>query len=478
MAYTTRHAINSSHSGRGSIHWKKADRGHYMRPFDPFEETFSSLCHDPVRPEFRNLDVFLSVGIESASDPNTIIETAKKAWMRMRYLHPSLAAEVTGKSFQYVPLETQSDVEKWLEKSFVVKDGEPMADMQGCIDLSVIPVTENAVLYYFPADQKFMLRMSHMFGDGHWVIYFLQELFAEMSRLNSGGQVVQGPLGEEVHNLASSAFDAAGITMLPDPWSTKAQSLLPQPQASKPAFEIPCINNALPPGAGKIQSLDFSEDETSSLLKASRTMGLGITTFLHTAFIHAAREISPSSDSKVHSTVLIFSFRDQCIGLPPYAHDRGSSPRIGFWPVQVDISDDFHRTARRLKHEYEVLARQKPAVLATMVPHLQRSIPILSDEHFRGILPSFIGNIPATALPNNYNFFKVRDFCMVAVPANERIYLGVMTFKNKLSINIAYNQTYHSDEQIAGYLGQIKREIYEGVMSEIGQLRFLSTARL
>ena len=437
------------------VKWKRLSNGHYVRSFDPFEKAFSSFCHHPARPEFRSLDIFASVGMQTNHmNASTMSETIRKAWARLRYLHPSLGAEVGHKQFRYIPLKDQLDIESWLERTFTIKDWDSRTEVEGRQDLDVAPAASWPMLYYFPREQRLVLRMSHMYGDAQAVVVLLQDLFTEIQRLNSGGETANEPWGAEIQNLASGAFDAAGITAVEDP-------SLPQPRAEGKAFEIPSFNNPNPPRGGKTQSLEFSASQTSELLHQAKKMNLGITAFVHAALLHAGKRISPRTDSTVHSTVLIFNFRERCTGSPLNSKSRAAALRIGFWPIQVLMSDDFHRTALRIKHEYKTLAHRKSGILATMVPYLERCASSLSEEYFQGILPSFIGNL-SKAFPNTYGSFRIREFWAVAVPTDERSYLGIQSYGDKLSIRICYNRTYHTDEQIASYLLSIRQEILAG----------------
>ncbi|OKL60045.1 hypothetical protein UA08_04967 [Talaromyces atroroseus] len=343
---------NSMEHGPKSSKWE-VENGQYTRPFDPFEETFSSLCHDRARPEFRSLDAVASIGIETLpNDANAFLETLKKAWARIRYLHPFLASEVGPKAFRYTPLQGQSDIDEWLQKTLIIKDWDSESEVQGCQDLAVAPATQAPRLYYFPGKRRLIIRMNHMHIDGHGLVSMLQDLFAEMHRLHYDGETVNEPWGEEVQNLASSAFDAAGIAALKDPCSLK----LPQPRADGEAFEFPSINTTFPPASGKTQSLDFTESQTSEFLCHAKGSGLGITAFVHAALIHAGKAVCPSSRSTVHSNFIIFNFREKCTASPVNAHLKATALRIGFWPIQVHIDDEFRRTAFRVKHEYESLA--------------------------------------------------------------------------------------------------------------------------
>ncbi|PYH98624.1 hypothetical protein BO71DRAFT_395002 [Aspergillus ellipticus CBS 707.79] len=173
-----------------------------------------------------------------------------------------------------------------------------------------------------------------------------------MARLGSGGEAPEELLGTEVQNRASGAFDSAGITV-----NSNLMSSLPAPRREGEAFEIPSTNNALDPGVGKTQSIEGSEGQTKDLIAIAKGLQLEITPFVHAALLHAGKKISPQTPNMNHSTVLIFSFRDRCVGQPPSTAGRAAALRIGFWPVQVNMSDDFQRTACRLKYEYNALHR-------------------------------------------------------------------------------------------------------------------------
>ncbi|KAJ5365292.1 hypothetical protein N7517_008178 [Penicillium concentricum] len=75
------------------------------------------------QPEFQSLDIVASVDMETVSmDANKFLETMKKAWIRLRYLHSTLATEVGQNKFRYMPLKDQADVDNLLEKTFIVKE--------------------------------------------------------------------------------------------------------------------------------------------------------------------------------------------------------------------------------------------------------------------------------------------------------------------------------------------------------------------
>jgi hypothetical protein len=464
---------NSMSSGPKSSQWV-TDNGQYTRPFDAFEKFFSSLCHDPARPEFRSLDAAGVVDLKILlEDENIFLETLKKAWMRIRYLHPFLACEVSGQTFRYTPLKGQSDLDDWLKKTFIIKDWDDGSELQKHQDLTIEPGTKVPSLYYFRGKQRLFFRINHMLLDAYGAVAMIQDLFSEIHRLQSGGQIVNEPWGEEVRRLASGELDAAGIAVPKDPWFSN----MPQLRTDGQAFEIPSINNALPPGSCKTQYLKFSENQTSELLSRSKELGIGINPFIHTALIHAGKSVSPSSCGTVHSDFIIAKIREKCTTSPQNAHVRATALRIIFWPIQVHVSDSFQRTARGVKNEYQSLAGQKHAAIAKSIPYSQKAISVLEKSIFRGILPSFFGNL-SDIFPKTYGYFKVQDLWMVAAPTDERIYLGVHTFGSKLSIRACYNQTYHTDEQIANYLMQIKQEIYTGMGSKLGRLNFLSMMSL
>ncbi|PWY72283.1 hypothetical protein BO70DRAFT_389357 [Aspergillus heteromorphus CBS 117.55] len=388
----------------------------------------------------------------------------KKAWMRLRYLHPALAADVTPRGFQYVALADESDIDKWIETTFVVKDWDPSMESPGCLDFSIAPIVQKPMFYCFPHTKRFIFRTTHMQADGQAATVMLHDLLSEMKRLDAGGEVIRAPLGEEVQNLPYSAFDSAGITEEQQAKSAQLISSLPEPRVNEEAFEVPSENNALNPGAGKAQTLEFSEEQTLGLMGIAKRLRLGITPLIHAALLHAGKKLSPNSNGTIHSTGLVFSFRELCSGEPLNAASRAAAPRVCFWPVQVEMSDDFQRTARNLKHEYKAMAQRKKAdMLGAMPQYLTKSASVLHETYFKGVAASFIGDL-SDVFPETYGPFKIRDILMVATPADERIYTGIQTLGKKLFIRACYNQTYHSDSQIAEFLGLVRDCLYASAM--------------
>ncbi|KAF4988232.1 hypothetical protein F66182_16705 [Fusarium sp. NRRL 66182] len=210
---------------------------------------------------------------------------------------------------------------------------------------------------------------------------------------------------------------------------------------------------------GRSQALDYSTEETKRLINTSKLLGVGLTPLIHASLVHAAHLLGGKTDSAIHSTVLIFNARDECRRWSPNTTSaQAAALRIGFWPVQITIAEDIFQTAANFKGQYDLLARNKLPILASMVPHLEKSLPILAKNYFRSIIPSFIGNL-SRKFPQRYRFFKVQKFWLVALPTDTRTYVGIQTFGNRLSIRLAYDERYHSDEQMAEYLRLIKHQL-------------------
>ncbi|KKK15285.1 hypothetical protein AOCH_004259 [Aspergillus ochraceoroseus] len=451
--------------------WHQKDQTQYVRPFDGFEKLFHSFCRDPLRPGFRSLDVFVNILIETDKKPENVVELAKKAWIRMRLLHPLIGAKVQGDEFQYTAVSDPSTLHEWLDETFIVRDSETSLCTGEVQDLDVVPPTPGPILYYFPAEQRFVFRADHMFMDGHGMAILFQDFFREMERLDGGGKLQNDPRREEVQYLPPGAMKAAMIDDLGGEsnrtWSENLARSIPQVQSTREAVEIPSANGALDPGVSRVQCLGLSEEQTRDLLATAKRARLGLTPFLHAAFLHAGQKMSasrnPSGESTTHSTFLIFNLRDQCAGLPLNGTSRAVALRIGYWPVQVEIADNLSRTASALREEYVNLAQHKRTAISAMVPYFRESMRVLGERHYyQGILPSFIGNF-SDKVSDRYGAFGIREFWALVIPTDERVYLGIQTFRNRLFIRVSYNSVYHDDEQIAKYLRLIMQEIQHGL---------------
>lgn len=328
-------------------------------------------------------------------------------------------------------------------------------------DLAVAVPSQNVMLYYLPHKKQFIMRANHMLTDGHGLTMIFQTFFAEMDRLAAGKHAPHPEkLGAEVQLLSPGTFHAAGVDRLGEECLQSFQASLTNPQPTMEACEIPATYDAIESDPrGRSQALDYSTEETKRLINTSKLLGVGLTPLIHASLVHAAHLLGGKTDSAIHSTVLIFNARDECRRWSPNTTSaQAAALRIGFWPVQITIAEDIFQTAANFKGQYDLLARNKLPILASMVPHLEKSLPILAKNYFRSIIPSFIGNL-SRKFPQRYRFFKVQKFWLVALPTDTRTYVGIQTFGNRLSIRLAYDERYHSDEQMAEYLRLIKHQL-------------------
>lgn len=446
-----------------ALGWRRLDQTHYVRDFDPLEISFDASCHDPSRPSHRSLDIFVRIAIDTCHEPRYIIEIMKKAWMEMRYLHPTLAAEVLRNKFRYTAITEKFSITDWVQETFVVQEfGTTMGDGK-YQDLSVAKRINCPTLYYYPSERIIFFRCNHLLIDGKGVVFLFQDLLTEMARLEAGGDIFHHPLGQDVKNLPSSTFDAAKISRSNPSWNENCLSKLPGFRENIEAFEIPSKNNMLEPGPGKVQSLELSEHETEDLMASAKRYDLGITVFVHAALLQAGKKFSPETNHTTHSTTLILNLRKYCRSSRSDADRRAIALRIGFYPVQVEIGN-FIETASHLKYHYKMITSQAGTIMSIMPPLLEQSAAAWGKTSYKSIIPNFVGDL-TPFLSGTYGSFKFKEFWAVGIPTDERVYLGIQSSSNKLSIRAAYNETYHDDQQLAQYLNLIKQELLAAMVN-------------
>ncbi|OJJ45079.1 hypothetical protein ASPZODRAFT_134506 [Penicilliopsis zonata CBS 506.65] len=428
----------------------------YARPFDPFEQFFSDYCAHPDRPGFRSLDVVATVSVSFATKPPPpaeLIKIIKNAWMRMRYLHPSLAAESTRAGFQYAPFTSRLSVEEWVEDTFVLSSPEYGQELG-------VPASRSSSrvkLYYLPSQDGFRLTLcaDHMVLDGQGTGFLFHDLFTEMARLEAGGQVIHEPLGADLQRLPCGSFDTLGI-------SARQQELLPplslpplRPDAK--AFEtLPVTKNAAlaadQPGIGRTQAWTLSEEETSALFRAIKAQGLRFTPFVHAAILHAERKMNGRQlpANTTYGTSLIFDIRNQC------RDSHTAALRIGFWPIQLKLGDSIRQTAHQLNYEYTRLAQNKAAAILKMVPYLRQAASVYAA--YTESIHSFIGDY-SLKVREQYGSFRVQDISAVAQPTDQRVYVGIQTFRDRLTFNVAYNDAFHDAAQVEEFLNLLRETI-------------------
>ncbi|PWY82129.1 hypothetical protein BO70DRAFT_396426 [Aspergillus heteromorphus CBS 117.55] len=444
---------NPQSNSQNQSQWHRLNHKTYSRPLDAYEKVFHALCYEPSH---RSLDIFTTCALETEHTTSEILDASKKVWRKMRYAHPTLDVDVMPDEYRYTVPCGPSMMEDWVERTFIIQDGN--SGLEAGKLVTIPRRAEKPMMYYFPSEKRFILTIEHMLIDGRGVRLFMCEFLSDLSSILSGEAIIDSgeEWGSEVGKLPLGALQVAELDNVNGDGCNTLLSTLPEFKPNREAFIFPTVSRPHEAGVAKVQTIEFTKQQTLLISAAAKQFGYGAAAFLHTAILHAARIVCPVAGNKLNSTFVIFDSRGVCQAAQ---NDRPCPPvaiRFSLWPVQLEMADDLHQTASVVNEAYKTVTRRRPAAVASAPEALLKSGSILKPEFDRGLFPSFLGDTMKSA---KYEAFRVREFWMDALPADEKVFLGVQTFDGRLSIRAAYSSQFYEDEPVGELLRGIQSEL-------------------
>lgn len=197
--------------------WNETDqKGVFARPIGE-NETFIKLIGDAGQALSRE---HWSINSTATVVPTGLLQSIdlathfRKAWIHVRFQHPSLAPEVASDNLRLiytVPVDDAA-IYSWADETFTVDtDAKSSAD--------VIPTfhpTPSAKLVYIPQSGELLGHTAHWRTDGIGVLLLL-DAFLSIAASPDLSNPASLPWGTESARLAPSVEDAANMPQSPTP---------------------------------------------------------------------------------------------------------------------------------------------------------------------------------------------------------------------------------------------------------------------
>ncbi|OJJ35903.1 hypothetical protein ASPWEDRAFT_28500 [Aspergillus wentii DTO 134E9] len=457
--------------------WQRTGENEYSRPYDALEKFCYTFFEEAAPEGFREFDLIVSLKLDFAQDPESLVPIVKEAWKNLRYKHPTIAAQSDKEKFIYRSPTSGEELQKWADETFMVKGVQPIQD-DNIENVAVLERTDWPVLAYIPSEKQLVIRMPHMYTDGLGAVILSDDLLTELGRLDSiatsQGSSLSGTsareFGSDVENLPGGGLAAVNV---PAPSAEELENL----QASwseirtDEAVRLPAKSQTatVVPGQGRIQRLQFSAEETARIVSYASDSGLRVTPLVHAAMLHAARSQrlrldhnnDKDRDSTTHSDFLVFNFRDLCQDALGNPDQRGLPQHITAWVSQFQVSDRSHDTALTMRNEYNrIRGANRRNILSTTLLRCAKTLPLLAENIQSSVIMSSLGNLdPMFQEGKMYGSIKLQQFFGLGLPCSRLVAIGLQTFADHLEMSAVYNEAYHDDEQIRDLLQLIKQEI-------------------
>ncbi|KAF3401647.1 hypothetical protein F1880_009973 [Penicillium rolfsii] len=443
-----------------------------MRPLDAIERSLNQVYGDFSPPELRSQDILTTAQIEVDSiertNPASLEALVRRAWAQISRLHPAVASSFHDDRFVYTVPKSENAIQEWVTRSFVAKDqffddfgSTSTSSSASYQDLGVVPPGPQPILYYFRREKVFALRCPHIYTDGTGTLYLLEDFLTELSSLLEGSNgITQAQLmdSEIIQNLPQSTVDAAKIATVS---KAEMQSLLPRLDRylDQEAIQLPRVerSSSVVSGSGRLQSFRLSAEDTANIVRTGKIKGVGFTSLVQAAILHAGRNLSESQPTavKTHTTVTGFKIRDRCDRQPPNAGQRAFITRASLWPFHVELGDEILDTARNLKAEYATLATNKDAILAASLPFMQGSLPGLAEKMDASFFAAFPGDL-TTVIPRDYGRVRLRRLGLCLITTTPMMLVVVQTFEGRMEVRLTYSPVSRKDDEVDRFLQHVK----------------------
>ncbi|KAE8156378.1 hypothetical protein BDV40DRAFT_309690 [Aspergillus tamarii] len=497
--------------------WSETRPGRWERDVDEAEQFYTSLAkaYEGTGRTFFAMTGFISVFVpaESCSSDhqteNRAEDALRKAWLRLRYDHPTIASrveyDVHGKQCKkiYETFTESSPQEDWLKTTFQIVSTS-VSGLEWCNSDPPVPALPTLFLIKKPssADGAFradvVLRAHHDIIDGMGTLMLFNNLFAHAAEIYKWGASYTAPcFGDEWSNLSPPLRVAAGIPKdLQPAQQNRLQDIIHSNESLKEGIEIASIpfhRDRTQPGKHQRVAITLSIEQTRQLLDKSRETGLSITHVYHTAIAVTVRDTQERrvNERKVrYINYSLINERGHCRN--PYstwAHPATVYHSVSGQSLAIDLNvasssgtTDMTSTAAKDKAEFMDIAETVRNFY----------LGIRSDKEHIFLVPSYwkMSTIPYPAdggtppVPSRNDNPSVSISSMGVLDKVIRpthgpfqldnpwvtgeelgtgfgVFLG--TWKGRLTLSTAYNDAWHDKEEAMTFLDRCNQTVFRAL---------------
>lgn len=306
--------------------WKETSPGRWERDIDEAEQFYASLAknYEGSGRTFFAMTGFISLSIDIPEDTTRpiieerLIEALRRAWLALRYDHPTIASWVEYDRLQkkckkvYVTFPAsalESQQRHWLERTFcIISDGR--TGHEWCNSDPPVPHQPTLFLLTPPSSEDkgrvlrrdLILRAHHDIIDGIGTLHLLNNLLAHAARVYAQSPSSYQPpsFGTEWQNLSPPLHRAANIPPSPTPEQTTRlahdtvqNNALKQPDDDTvELLTVPFKRGTQLPGKHQRVARTLRADRSSlRLLAACRARGVTVTHAYHAAIAMCVRDL-------------------------------------------------------------------------------------------------------------------------------------------------------------------------------------------
>lgn len=440
--------------------WSEVAPGKFQRAIGE-NEIFLKLAGDlghPLGREHWAINSIASFAPTGSLAKEDLPSLFLQAWKILRFHHPSIAVQaVDNKSLIYTVPDTAA-LKQWTAETFHVVENKTADEI--IPDIKPAPY---ATLTYLPKSNEILGHTVHWRTDGVGMLLLIDAFFDLFTR-----PALPDPntldWGQETARLAPAVEDAANIPIVPtDAIKTLSQKCVETFYQAADAVGIPYKGEAttLPSGT-RSSHFVFSISETDFIISQCKARGFSVTSAVHASIAATNHALASAENKDKHYTSTVrFSLRPY---LPkPYstaAYASGlyttgwmrSVPASASW---VDNAKAYNEDYRKgLSKEYIDSHRDYALGLGDLMRNMSRPQDPPSDVDISsiGIAESLIERVKGT----QDRGVEVRSVSVGVEMVTRQCVCFVWTFRDRLNLNLVYNESFHDEKDSALFLQTLK----------------------
>ncbi|KAH6984424.1 hypothetical protein BKA56DRAFT_580984 [Ilyonectria sp. MPI-CAGE-AT-0026] len=421
--------------------WKYTAAGLWERDIDEVELFYSSIAKLTRDAGAGCFPVTACVNIQASvpddvtnEEANDRIESAiRKAWITLRYEHPSLSSwtdydqENDKWTKFYSPLpspdrDTVGEQHQRLASTLVMLE----SDMTGIEWLNDDPILfQRSTLFILRPSttdtagnghlkRTLLLRCPHEITDGIGILHLLQQLLAHAAKAYELEDAYVMPVfGNEAKNLSPPLRTAASLPQSPTAEQLRYFDAIKKKNASlqtdMPLLGLPLSAEKGTAGKRQYLPLSLSNSLSAQVLSECKARGVSVTHAFSAALILALRDMQPRSDQELpmrYFNQTLINLRNACrppfntgayaaavyhmlsvegisvdVVVPAFGAEQERETRMKEFAAVTDQVRDFFASARGLESvSLSDLIAVSPPVWASITPSSKRAVKEASSQ--------------------------------------------------------------------------------------------------
>ncbi|KAL8382500.1 hypothetical protein RB595_006330 [Gaeumannomyces hyphopodioides] len=465
--------------------WTEQSPGHWQRPLGE-NERFIKWIGDQAIPTGREhwsvtiVGTFTLEGSPQKSPEWDGARLARRAWIYLRFRHPSIAAigSKDGDFLEYVVPRDTAAAEAWAAETFFVVGESQHASASDLI--STLRPSAYATCYFLPHIGQVVLHTSHWRTDGYGGLHLLDAYFAAVAdaAARAPGEPLP-PFGDEPARLTLPIEEVLRLPDEPTPsilaaadaLALAARSLVPG------SVGLPVRDTGSPgtmqPGGTRLLRSTIPADATRKIMQACTEHGMGWLAAVHASlatvnFTAAASTVTEHHNRRHYTSTIR-------LGLRPYLPEEYGGPAsaaslyTGGYFVKVEPTASWLNNARfydglykkgatleflQARRHYATMALQglQRAAAAAVAP--SRSEVDISSVGDAGSIVRAVHSRPGEEGGGGVRV-EVKELCLGVECLQRESYLFVWLFRDQLELSLAYNEAFYEEPFMEGVLARV-----------------------